>query len=168
MPNVIWRKLTFWSTFCPNHFNRWAIHWWGKKRIHTKQNWKCFYKSPFSKRFSEQVERLSLQNEDIEENIENLESTINEKIGYLAYQEAKLCEIENNKEKLRAAAKRLDLLKQVCKPISDNLLLGDLLWLSLHTEMETMKYILQNVSTAHYEEENKQCARNLVRKWLKL
>ncbi len=30
--------------------------------------------------FSEQVDRLSWQNEDIEENIENLESTINEKI----------------------------------------------------------------------------------------
>lgn len=104
-----------------------------------------------------------MQNEDIEENIENLESSITEKIAYLAYQEAKLCEIDNNKEKLRAATKRLDLLKQVCKPISDNLILGDILWLLLHSEMETMKFILQNVSTAHYDAENRQCARNLVR-----
>lgn len=80
----------------------------------------------------------------------------------MAQQEAKFCELENNKEKFAAAKKRLEILKKVCKPISDNLLLGDLLWVSLDTEMETMKNILENVSVAYYEEENKQCARNLV------
>lgn len=116
-----------------------------------------------NKNFSEQVERLSWQNDDVEENIENLQTTINEKIDYLAYQEAKFCEAENNKEKYKNAEKRLEILEKVRKPISDNLLLGDLLWLSLQAEMETMKNILENISMAHYEEENKQCARNLVR-----
>lgn len=110
----------------------------------------------------EQIERLTWQNEEIEENIENVESTIKDKIAHLAYQEAKIVELENNKEKLQVAEKRLEILKKAAKPISDKLLLADLLWLSLHAEMETMKNVLENISTAHYEDENKQCARNLV------
>lgn len=109
------------------------------------------------------MERLACQNEEIEENIENIQSTINEKINYLAYQEAKFCEAENNKEKFKNAEKRLELLQTVHEQISDNLLLGEVLWLLLQTEMETVKKILENISVAHYEEENKKCARNLVR-----
>lgn len=116
----------------------------------------------FFQMFREEVERLSWKTDDIEENIEALDAKIEEKICYLAYQEIKLCELENNKEKLRTATKRMELMEMVCKPISDHLLLGDLLWLSLHTEMERMKFILQNISTAQYEEENKRCAENLV------
>lgn len=127
-----------------------------------KKNWKIYFEHS-THNTSDQVDRLSRQNEDFEENIETLESAINEKITYMAYQEAKFCETENNKEKFRAAEQRFEILKAARKPISDNLLLADLLWLSLHTEMETMKNILENISTAHYEEENKQCARNMVR-----
>lgn len=89
--------------------------------------------------------------------------TINDKITYLGYQEAKICEIENNKEKLQAAKKRMEILKKASKPISDNLLLAELLWLSLRSEMETSQNILKNISTERYVEENKQCSRNLVR-----
>lgn len=132
-----------------------------------KKNWKIYFEHS-THNTSDQVDRFSRQNEDFEENIETLESAINEKITYMAYQEAKFCETENNKEKFRAAEQRFEILKAARKPISDNLLLADLLWLSLHTEMETIKNILENISTAHYEEENKQCARNMVRiDWLK-
>lgn len=57
----------------------------------------------------------------------------------------------------------MEILKKVAKPISEYLLLGDILFLSMNTEMETMKRILENISMERYEKENEQCARNLVR-----
>lgn len=111
---------------------------------------------------SEQIERLTWQNEEFEENLENLESMIKEKIALLGFQEAKFCEMENNKEKLGAAEKRLELLKQCSDRISNHLLLSELLWLSMNTEKEAVENILENVATAHYEQEIEQCARNSV------
>lgn len=117
----------------------------------------------FSRNFcSEQLERLTWQNEDIEENLENVDTAIKEKIAQLGYQEAKFCEGENNKEKLAAAEKRLELLKMCAASVSDHLLLSELLWLSLNIERQTIENILENVSSDHYENENEQCARTAV------
>ncbi|KAJ6644535.1 Augmin complex subunit dgt3 [Pseudolycoriella hygida] len=122
-------------------------------------------KSPFEPMtyaaMSEKVQQLTWQNEEIEENIGRLEEAIYEKINYLAHQEAKLCEIENNKEKFKAAEKRLEVLKKIHRPIAENLLLSDTLWILLQMEMETVKSILEHISMAHYEQENGQCTTNM-------
>lgn len=98
----------------------------------------------------------------MQETIESLEASIYEKIKYLAYQEAKFCELESNREKLKTAEKRLNILKAARKPIADILLVADILWLSLNMERQEMKNILDKISMTRYEEDNKQCARNMV------
>ncbi|XP_037046553.1 uncharacterized protein LOC119081612 isoform X2 [Bradysia coprophila] len=110
---------------------------------------------------SEQIEQLTWQNAEMEENLENLESLIQEKIAQLGYQEAKFCEVENNREKLVAAEKRVDIMKKCAASISENLLLTEVLCLMVNLEKETMNIILDSVASAHYEEENEQCASNL-------
>lgn len=131
---------------------------WGKLKLLTKNG--DYDLSHLN--HSERTGLLSSQNGDIEADIEQLETTINEKIKYLAYQEAKFCEIESNREKYKTAEKRFEILKTVRKPICDILLVADLLWFSLNMEMEEIKNILQKISVARYEGENKLCAANLV------
>lgn len=80
----------------------------------------------------------------------------------MGHQEAKFCEVENNREKMIAAEKRLDLLKKCEASASDHLLLSEFMWLSMNMEKEAMESIFESVASAHYEEENEKCARNLV------
>lgn len=52
------------------------------------------------------------------------------------------------------------------KPILNNLLVADILWISLHMEKEDVKSILEKTSIAHYEDESKRCLKNMVRNGL--
>lgn len=111
---------------------------------------------------SEQTERLTGQNLALEEHLESLETLIQEKIAQLGYQEAKYCEVENNREKLAAAQKRLEIIEKCEKSASEYVLLSELIWLLIDKERKEMELVFQNAPMDRYNKENEQCARNLV------
>lgn len=94
--------------------------------------------------------------------MERLRDTLSDKIKHYALQEAKFCELEGNREKRKNAEHRLEILKKIHKPMSNELLISEILWLLMQMENDNTKNIFQNITVDRYKTENKQCLRNMV------